>query len=275
MTLDARRLRTEVDGRLLVDGVDVTVPSGQVAGLLGPNGAGKSTLLRQLAGVRASGASTTGDVLLAGADLGRLAHRPRARLVALVEQDARTETELTVRDVVELGRTPHRGRWIGPSAADGAVVEDAMARVGVLDLAERAFATLSGGERQRVHLARALAQEPRLLLLDEPSNHLDVQAQLAVLGLVRGVASSGAAALVALHDLNLAAAHTDRIVLLAHGRVVAAGPPHEILVPDILDPVYGVRTTVLAHPVTGRPVLTFDPAPSSAPIGGRARPVSV
>lgn len=131
-------------------------------------------------------------------------------------------------------------------------------------LADRRFGTLSGGERQRVHLARALAQEPELLLLDEPTNHLDVAAQLAALHLVRGSAGAGTTALVALHDLNLAAAYCDHVVVLSRGRVVAAGPVDDVLVPEVLDPVYGVSTTVLRHPLTGRPVLTFAAATTPA-----------
>jgi iron complex transport system ATP-binding protein len=190
--------------------------------------------------------------------------------VALVEQDAHTDVALSVRDAVLLGRTPHRSRWAGDSPADHAAVERALAAVGLDDLADRAFGTLSGGERQRVHLARALAQEPELLLLDEPTNHLDIQAQLAALRLVRRSAAAGTTALVALHDLNLAAAHCDHVVLLSGGRVAAAGPAGQVLVPHVLDAVYGVTTTVLEHPTTGRPVLAFTTAGAPGTAGASA-----
>jgi iron complex transport system ATP-binding protein len=268
MSLEVRDGGWRVGDTVVLDGVDLTVPAGSVTGLLGPNGSGKSTLLRLVAGVGGAlpGRSTaTGSVRWRGEDLHALRPRDRARRVALVEQDAQTEVQLSVRDAVLLGRTPHRSRWAGDSPADHAVVQSALEAVDLVDLADRALATLSGGERQRVHLARALAQGPELLLLDEPTNHLDIHAQLAALRLVRRAAGGGTTALVALHDLNLAAAYCDRVVLLAGGRVAAAGDVADVLVPGVLDAVYGVSTTVLRHPTTGRPVLTFTAAAPSAP----------
>jgi iron complex transport system ATP-binding protein len=163
-----------------------------------------------------------------------------------------------VRDVVLLGRTPHRARWGVDGATDLAVARRAMARTGADALAGRDFATLSGGERQRVHLARALAQEPRLLLLDEPTNHLDVGAQLAVLGLARELAAEGVTVLAALHDLNHALRYCDHVLVLDAGRVVAAGDPREVLTDRLVGDVYGVR----AHRarLDGRDILLFDPA---------------
>ena len=264
--LAAERVAWGVDGRLVLDGVDVTAPPGAVTGLLGPNGAGKSTLLRVVAGVQRPDG---GRVLLAGgdddgADLLAMPRRRRARTLALVEQDAGTDLPVTVLDAVLLGRTPHRSWLAGDSADDREVARGALARAGAAHLADRDVTTLSGGERQRVHLARALAQQPRVLLLDEPTNHLDVAAQLATLRLVRSLADDGVTVLAALHDLTLAAGTCDHVVLLAPGRdgaggrVVAAGPVDDVLVPAVIDPVYGVRTTVLRHPRTGRPVLAFD-----------------
>jgi iron complex transport system ATP-binding protein len=273
MTLLVRGGGWRVGATTVLDGVDLTVPTGSVTGLLGPNGSGKSTLLRLVAGVGGTlpGRSTpAGEVRWRGTDLHRLRPRDRARRVALVEQDAQTEVDLSVRDVVALGRTPHRSRWSADTPADEAAVTAALDAVDLRDLADRPFATLSGGERQRVHLARALAQEPELLLLDEPTNHLDIQAQLAALRLVRRAADAGTTALVALHDLNLAAAWCDHVVLLAGGRVAAAGPVEDVLVPAVLDPVYGVTTTVLRHPATGRPVLTFSAPAGSVPVGDPA-----
>jgi iron complex transport system ATP-binding protein len=264
--LAAERVAWGVEGRLVLDGVDVTAPPGAVTGLLGPNGAGKSTLLRIVAGVQRPDG---GRVLLAGgdddgADLLAMPRRRRARTLAIVEQDVATDLPVTVLDAVLLGRTPHRSWLAGDSPDDRDVARAALARAGAAHLADREVTTLSGGERQRVHLARALAQRPRVLLLDEPTNHLDVAAQLATLRLVRSLADDGVTVLAALHDLTLAAGTCDHVVLLAPGRdgaggrVVAAGPVDEVLVPEVIDPVYGVRTTVLRHPRTGRPVLAFD-----------------
>jgi iron complex transport system ATP-binding protein len=261
--LDAARVSWSVDGRLVLDGVDCTAPTGAVSGLLGPNGSGKSTLLRVLAGVRAAPSTAPGggaaQVRFDGADLLALPRRRRARVLALVEQDATTDLPLSVLDAVLLGRIPHRSLLAGDSAHDREVARAALARAGMAAFAEREVATLSGGERQRVHLARALAQEPALLLLDEPTNHLDIAAQLDTMRVLRDLADDGVAVLAALHDLNLAAQTCDHVVVLADGRVVAAGDVHEVLVPEVLDAVYGVRCEVLTHPRTGRPVLTFTP----------------
>ncbi len=261
--LVAERVRWAAGARLILDGVDVTAPVGAVTGLLGPNGSGKSTLLRIVAGVQRPDG---GKVALvdhdAADDLLAMPRRRRARTLAFVEQDASTDLPVTVLDAVLLGRTPHRGVLAGPSNDDRRIARGALERTDALDLADRDVGTLSGGERQRVHLARALAQQPRVLLLDEPTNHLDIAAQLATMRLVRSLAGESVTVLAALHDLSLAAATCDHVVLLAPGpdggRVAAAGPVDEVLVPEVVDPVYGVRTTVLRHPRSGRPVLTFD-----------------
>ncbi|HWV79501.1 MAG TPA: putative F420-0 ABC transporter ATP-binding protein [Isoptericola sp.] len=258
--LDAARVSWSAGGRLILDGVEVAAPAGAVTGLLGPNGSGKSTLLRVLAGVQAPSDGGTGPaarVVFAGTDLLALPRRRRARTLAFVEQEASTDLPVTTLDAVLLGRIPHRSLLAGDSADDRAAARRALDDVGAAHLADREVTTLSGGERQRVHMARALAQEPALILLDEPTNHLDIAAQLDALRLLRDLADHGVTVLAALHDLQLAAQHCDHVVLLSGGHVVAAGDVRDVLVPDVLDPVYGVRTEVLTHPRTGRPVLTF------------------
>ncbi|MEC5168253.1 ABC transporter ATP-binding protein [Glaciihabitans sp. GrIS 2.15] len=252
--LDARRIDLRIDGRLIVDGVDCTVAAGTFSALIGPNGAGKSTLLRVLAAVDRPEAGT---VHFGPDDLFALGRRQRARLVGFVEQDSGTELSLSVREVVALGRIPHQGFFGDATAEDHAVIESALDAADVSALAERDVTTLSGGERQRVLLARALAQQPTLLVLDEPSNHLDIAAQLAVLGLLRSLASSGVTVLAALHDLNLASAYCDHVIVLRDGVVFAAGPTAEIITPRLVRAVYGVRATVLEHPQTGRPMVAF------------------
>ncbi len=248
---------------MVLDDVGVLAPPGGVTGLLGPNGSGKSTLLRVVAGVQPAGrAAAPSDAAntrtFDGADLAALPRRERARVLALVEQDASTDLPLSVLDAVLLGRIPHRSLLAGDSDADHAAAHAALDAAGAKDLADREVGTLSGGERQRVHMARALAQEPRLLLLDEPTNHLDIAAQLHAMRVLRDLAADGVTVVAALHDLNLAASTCDHLVLLDRGRVVAAGPVSEVLVPEVLEPVYGVRVDVLTHPRTGRPVLSFD-----------------
>ena len=252
--LVARDLAWSVAGRHVVDGVSFRAPSGAVTGLLGPNGSGKSSLLRLVAGAtRAEAGSASFD----GADLTTLGRRERARIAAFVEQDASADRSLTVADATELGRLPHRGWFSPPSTSDRVAVRTALARAGATELADRDLATLSGGERQRAHVARALAQEPRLLLLDEPTNHLDVAAQRELLTLLAGLAADGTTVLTALHDLTLAAAWCDHVVVLDHGRVLAEGPVEDVLVPDVVEAVWGVRPDILTHPRTGRPLLVL------------------
>ncbi|MFT7839719.1 ABC transporter ATP-binding protein [Saccharothrix sp. BKS2] len=250
MTLAADRVSRTAGGHLVLDGVAVECAPGTTLGLLGPNGAGKSTLLRVLAGVLAP---ATGVVTLDGTPLRELSRRAVARRVAVVEQQADTQVELTVLDVVRLGRIPHRRAWSAGTAEDAEAVREALAATGLTARAGQSWHTLSGGERQRVHLARALAQRPRELLLDEPTNHLDIAHQLDLLGLVAALPVTG---VVALHDLNLAAMFCDRVVVLRAGRVVAAGSPGEVLTEELIADVYGVRAEVTAD-ADGRPHVRF------------------
>ncbi|MFI8252178.1 ABC transporter ATP-binding protein [Streptomyces filamentosus] len=249
--LRADRVSRTAGGALVLDGVTLAPRPGTLTGLLGPNGSGKSTLLRLLAGVLAPDA---GVVTLDGDPLGSVPRRALARRVAVVEQHADTQVDLTVADAVRLGRIPHRRAWSPATAADEEAVRSALARTGLSGLAHRTWRTLSGGERQRVQIARALAQEPRELLLDEPTNHLDIQHQLDLLALVSGLRLT---CVVALHDLNLAAMHCDHLVVLREGRVVAAGPVRDVLTERLVADVYGVRATVTRPGPDGRPHVRF------------------
>ncbi len=260
--LRADRVRFTRGRRLIIDDVDCTVPAGSVGALLGPNGAGKSTLLHLIAGVERADAGTA---RLGERDLAALRRRERARVVALAEQEVTDAPGLRVAEVVALGRTPYVGAFAGPGELDRAIVRRCLEDAGLTELADREYATLSGGERQRVNLARALAQEPELLLLDEPTNHLDVHAQLTVLGLLRELAHGGLTVLAALHDLSLAAGYADHVIVLANGRVVAAGAPGEVLDPELIRDVWGVEASVLEHPVSGRPLIAFSEVATGTP----------
>ncbi|MCI3930223.1 ABC transporter ATP-binding protein [Streptomyces sp. AN091965] len=259
--LSADRVSRTAGGRLIVDGVTLAPRPGTVVGLLGPNGSGKSTLLRLLAGVLAP---TAGAVTLDGEPLRDLGRRAVARRLALVEQQADTQVDLTVRDVVRLGRVPHRRAWVPSTAEDERAVTEALARTGLADRADQPWHTLSGGERQRSHIARALAQSPRELLLDEPTNHLDIHHQLDLLALV---AALPVTTVIALHDLNLAAMFCDEILVLKEGRAHAHGTPVEVISEPLIAEVYGVRARVT--PPTApqdHPTVTFlrpsDPPPA-------------
>ncbi len=222
-------------------GIDLDVAAGTVCALLGPNGSGKSTLTKILAGVLRT---TQGSVRLGDTDLLRMKPRERAKVVAYVPQSSEVPFELTVREAVTLGRTPHMG--MRPSAEDVTVVEDAISRLGLGELAERRLSDLSGGQAQRVLIARALAQRPRVLLLDEPTSALDLRYQVETLQIVRQVArEEGVAALIAIHDLNHAATFCQQVVLLSGGRLVADGPATEAYDAELLGEVYGLPVEVL------------------------------
>ncbi|MFD4321598.1 ABC transporter ATP-binding protein [Streptomyces sp. NPDC058548] len=236
--------------------VDLTVRPGETVGLIGPNGSGKTTLLRCVYGTLTP---TAGRALLDGDDLHALGPKARARRVATVPQDSALEFELTVGELVALGRSPHKRFWEGDTDADRERAGDALARVGLADLADRPYPTLSGGERQRALVARALVQDPALLVLDEPTNHLDIRHQLDVLALVRTLGTTN---LLALHDLNLAGAYCDRIYVLERGRLVSGGTPAEVLTPALLEAVYGVDAEVIPHPRTGSPTVLFQHRPA-------------
>ncbi|MER7775918.1 ABC transporter ATP-binding protein [Streptomyces sp. NPDC096191] len=238
MRIGAERLTWSVSGRAIVHDVTLEAGPGETVGLIGPNGSGKSSLLRCLAGLRTP---TAGSVRYDGKPTADWSARRVAGLVAFVEQASDTDTDLRVADVVGLGRTPFRDRWRGHDATDRAVVDAALARLGLTDLADRHWKSLSGGERQRVHIARALAQRPWCLLLDEPTNHLDVRHQLELMELL---VETEQTVLVALHDLALAARYCDRLLLMHRGSLVASGTPEDVLTPARLAEVFEVDAEV-------------------------------
>ncbi|MGZ2380839.1 ABC transporter ATP-binding protein [Rhizobium brockwellii] len=231
---------------VIVNGVSLKVERGKVFGLLGPNGSGKSSLLRLICRLRKV---RSGVIRLGDDDISSLSRAALARRVAFVEQQTTTDTQLTVRDVVRLGRTPHRGLLSSWGAGDDDAVDEALSRTGLRERAGQLWQTLSGGERQRVHIARSQAQAPSELLLDEPTNHLDIQHQLDILSLISKL---GITCIVALHDLNLAAMFCDRLAVLQKGEVIASGAPEEVLTEDMIGRVFGVRAHVQKSAVHGR-----------------------
>lgn len=235
-------------------GVTLDFVSGEIAGIVGPNGSGKTTLLRAIHGLLAP---ARGSVLLDGRDVRLLGPREIATIVGRVPQHSRDGFGFTVYEVVMMGRYPHQHPLDGERAEDLASVRSALERTHTWHLRRRPVEGLSGGERQRVLLARALAQEPRVLLLDEPTAHLDIRFQLEIMDLVAGLAGGALTVIAALHDLNLAAAYCGRLVLLADGRIASAGSPAEVLDPERLRAVYGAEVAVQPHPLTGRPLVTI------------------
>ncbi|WLG60261.1 ABC transporter ATP-binding protein [Pseudomonas sp. FP1762] len=240
----------KVRGAELLNGVSLDVQRGETLGIVGPNGSGKSTLLKLLAGLREP---SVGHVQLDGRTLGKMSRRTIAQTLAVVEQQADTDDGIRVFDAVALGRTPWLSALQPWSPADDAIVEQALVDVDAVHLRNRLWRSLSGGERQRVHIARALAQRPQILLLDEPANHLDIQHQLSILHVVRALPVT---TLIALHDLNQAL-KCDRLAVLERGRLVALGEPLHVLTPERLQTTFGVRAHYLTDPFDGAPILRF------------------
>lgn len=233
--------------------VSLGLSPGEVLGLVGPNGSGKTTFIRAITGaVRpASGAVRIGAV-----EVSTLSQRELARLIAVVPQDPVLPPAFAALECVLMGRTPHLGLLQNEGAHDLEAARRAMEATDTWRFADRLLGELSGGERQRVVVARALAQETPVLLLDEPTAHLDIGHQASVLRLVRRAAvADGKAVLAVVHDLTLAAQYCDRLVMLRGGTVAAAGLPAQVLERDLLREVYGVGVDVFPHPVTGRPVV--------------------
>ncbi|WP_435094441.1 ATP-binding cassette domain-containing protein [Halorubrum sp. N11] len=240
----------------VVSGVDLRVERGSLVGLVGPNGAGKTTVLRAIKGTLSPDA---GEVRLDGDPAESLSAREAGRRVASVPQETSLAFDFRVRQIVEMGRTPHLGRFDGHGPDDDRAVREAMDAAGVARFADRAITEVSGGERQRVLLARALAQETPSLLLDEPTASLDVNHAVRTLELVRDLVDDGRAALAAIHDLDMAARYCDEIVVLANGGIRAAGPPEAVLTADALRDAFDAEAFVGENPATGSPTVTaFD-----------------
>lgn len=257
--ITAENIRVSYGTTHAVDGVSLTIPDDGTVGLVGPNGSGKTTLLRSLYGsVRPS----EGQVLIDGTNLADIRRSTIALSVAVVAQERDASSSgmpMSVVDLVMLGRLPHQGLTSRTSGDDVAVVTGALDKVGMTSMAGRDLSELSGGEFQRALIARALAQQTRHILLDEPTNHLDVRYQHEILELIAGMSGSA----VVLHDLNLAARYCTHLVVLEKGRVVAEGTPDEVLVPEILEPVY--QRPVTRVDIDGEITLIFPRSPALRP----------
>lgn len=243
---EARQVHVTLGGTRVLDGVDLVARAGEVVALVGPNGAGKSTLLGALTG---DIGPESGEVTVDGRPLGAWSHTELALRRAVLPQQVTVTFPFTVTDVVQMGRAPW-ARTTG-AALDDVAVRAALDEADVVGLADRHVPSLSGGERARVALARVLAQRTQLLLLDEPTAALDVHHQELVLTVVGRRVADGDGAVVVLHDLGLAAAHADRVAVLADGRIVADGPPESVLTPELLSAVYQHPIDVIRHPTTG------------------------
>ncbi len=237
---------------LLLQNCSFEVPAGQTLGVVGPNGAGKTTLLRLIYGFNQS---KTGEIYVGDQPLSQLPPRMIAQKIAAVLQEQPTDFALSVRDIVALGRVPHRTGIARAGQRDEAIIEAALDRMDLHGMADRNLSTLSGGERQRVMVARALAQEPQILVLDEPTNHLDIRHQLDVLQLIRDLDLT---IVTSLHDLNLAAHVCDRILVLKHGQMLAVGTPDDVLTDGLVSATFSVNAQLEELSLSGKSHFSFQ-----------------
>jgi len=269
MLLYARDVHYAIGDTPILMGVNFDLNAGELVGLIGPNGAGKSTLLKVISGLWPG---ARGQIELAGRPLRSYRAREIARLVAHVPQSTHLEFPFTAREVVLMGRSPHLGRFQMESEADRMLAERAMQTTGTLHLADRLANTLSGGEQQRVVIARALAQQPRILLLDEPTSNLDIKHQIGALKLARDLAHQQKMGVVAaIHDLGLAARTCDRLALMVGGQIIADGTPETVLTPARLAEAFEIGAQVYRDPFTGQLALSVrlsTPPPGPLPASG-------
>jgi ABC-type cobalamin/Fe3+-siderophores transport system ATPase subunit len=258
--LSAHNLHYAIGGTPILTGVNLSVSEGEFVGLMGPNGAGKTTLLKVIGGLwPGAGGLTAGEVELLGRPLKSYQAREIARLVAHVPQSTQLDFPFQAKEIVLMGRSPHLRRFEIESASDRAIADHAMRETDSLQLAERLVTTLSGGERQRVVVARALAQEPRILLLDEPTSNLDVKHQMDMLAIARRMAHENRLGVVAaIHDLGLAARFCDRLALMVCGSNIADGKPEEVLTPERLSKAFQINARVYRDPYTGHLALSVE-----------------
>ena len=259
--IEVRGLRYSYNKYKVLDGVDLDVREGEILGILGPNGCGKTTLLKNL---NKNLSPEGGCIMLDGTDLETMVKRDIAKTIAAVPQTNEIRFSFTVREIVSMGRMPFQSMMSGESRDDARIIDDAIEKVGLSHLAGRHINTMSGGERQRVMIARALAQTPRILLMDEPTLHLDINTQFEALDLVHGLSKeSGLTVIIVSHDLPMVARYCDRIAMIHDHNVMCCGTPEEVLTPENMRTVFNVdaelgvdskngKRTVFLHGVAGR-----------------------
>ncbi len=257
ISLQIRQVYFSYLNGLVLHNINLTIKTGEMVGLLGPNGSGKTTLLKLASGILKP---NQGEIKLDGSNLSHLKRKTIARSVAVVPQQFHIPFAFTTTEVVLLGRIPFAKAFAEESGVDRQAVTNALELVGISELAQRRFDELSGGERQKVILAMALAQQPELLLLDEPTAHLDITHQVEILELVRNLnMEQGLTVVAAMHDLNLASLYFDRLIMLENGRVSADGTPAQVLTEDRISEVFSASVRVEPHPVTGVPHIVIMP----------------
>ena len=254
MRLQVENLDYAYGKKEAISGISLFVKKGEFVGLIGPNGSGKSTVLKN---VYRGLTPDSGSILLDGENLLTMPYKKSALKMAVVGQENELPFDFLVEEIVAMGRSPHKKLFDIDNAADKAMVYHALKHLGMEHMAKRNYQNLSGGEKQRVIIARAIAQESDFFILDEPTNHLDISYQMQIFDFIKRL---NVTVLSAIHDLNMAALYCDRIYVLKHGMIVLQGTPEEVLTEQNIYDVYGVRTAVVKHSVTGKLSITYLPA---------------
>ena len=251
MRLNVHGVSTSINEKQIISDINLEVKSGQFIGIIGPNGSGKSTLLKNIYRIIKP---DCGKITLEDEDIFTLSAKKTAQKMAVVSQESALLFDFSIKEMVLMGRAPHKKMLEMDTAEDERIVEEALEKVSLTDYADRSFSTLSGGEKQRVMVARALAQQAKILILDEPTNHLDIHHQLQLMDLIKTL---NITVIAALHDLNMASVYCDSIYVLQNGKIVTAGKSEEVLTESILRDVFRVNTNIITHPVTGKVHITF------------------
>lgn len=256
--LEVRDIVQNIQNRSILRGVSCSFEKGRMYGIIGPNGVGKSTLLHLLSGVDQP---TSGKVLLNGKEIASYPRKELARIMAVLQQSGLPPVGFTVREVIRMARYPYQN-WLGSDSTDSEpIIDDAIEAMGLTALQHRTMSQLSGGERQRVALAKLMAQQPSIILLDEPTTYLDIGYQVQLLDTVRQWQRDEELTVIAvMHDLNLAALYFDELIVLHEGQAIAKGKPMEVLTSQLIDKVYGTSISIVAHPKTGVPQIMLQPS---------------
>lgn len=253
MKLETKKITYSIDGKLIIDGIDISVKEGEFVGIVGPNGCGKSTLLKNIYKVFTP---DSGAAFIDGEDLAKLSNKKTAKKMSVMQQENIVDFDMTVYDMVMLGRFAHQKLFSGSSDEDRKVVKEYIKEVGLEGYENRHFLSLSGGEKQRTLLARALSQKTPLILLDEPTNHLDIGYQYQIMNILK---RQNLTLLCCVHDLNIAATYCDRLILMKKKKVFDIGTPKEMLTRENIKALFDIDTTIIENEKTGRLNIIFIP----------------
>ena len=253
MKLETKKITYSIDGKLIIDGIDISVKEGEFVGIVGPNGCGKSTLLKNIYKVFTP---DSGAAFIDGEDLAKLSNKKTAKKMSVMQQENIVDFDMTVYDMVMLGRFAHQKLFSGSSDEDRKVVKEYIKEVGLEGYENRYFLSLSGGEKQRTLLARALSQKTPLILLDEPTNHLDIGYQYQIMNILK---RQNLTLLCCVHDLNIAATYCDRLILMKKKEVFDIGTPKEMLTRENIKALFDIDTTIIENEKTGRLNIIFMP----------------